>query len=193
MNSNVNVLYLGKICNFTKDEIEIIYDFEVKVFNGSIYLLVPSMPHQSMVSLVSSTFSQGTNPTVRSLSCTDIPVKNYGKYPYGSVSVKRPDFALSLFKPQDYIPILAECAFRHEELLDLIVEGAKLLTEFTVFQYCICFKIHKCSFFPANFYVFERIVPGGQNLNNIDPMTIAFLPTNVWKKNELLMKNCLLI
>ncbi len=184
MNSGGNILYLGKICDFTKGEIEIIYDFKVKVLNGSIYLLVPSMPHQSMVSLVSSIFSQGSTPTFQSRSYADIPVTIYGKYSCGSVTVKRPDFALRLYKPWGSIPIVAECAFRHEELLDLIVEGAELLTEFTVFQYCICFKIHRCSFFPANFYVFERTVPGGQNLNTIDPAAVAALSHECLEKER---------
>ena len=171
--TGANMMFIGKIVDFTNEEIKIIYDFKIKVFNGSIYLLAPSMPHQSMVSLVLSIFSQGSNPTFQSRPYTDMPVTIYGKYSCGSVSVKRPDFALRLYKPWGSIPIVAECAFRHEELLDLIVEGAELLTEFTVFQYCICFKIHRCSFFPANFYVFERTVPGGRDLNTIDPATVA--------------------
>ena len=77
---------------------------------------------------------------------------------------------------QRLTPVVAEAAFRNEHLTSLIIEAAELLTEFTPFQYCIAFKIDRHNFFPAYFYIFERTMEGGRNLEDIDPATIALLP-----------------
>ena len=70
---------------------------------------------------------------------------------------------------------MTEVAFRHEELQELIIETAELLSEFTLSQYCASFKIHRRQFFPAHFYIFERTIDGGKNLEEMDQKSISEL------------------
>lgn len=165
--TGTETICLGRITDFTEDELEIIYEFKVNVYCGSIYLLAPSTPHQAMAALVNSTFGQESKPAVSLFPVENYPVKIYGKYSCGAVKVKRPDCTIQICVPGGYRPVAAECAFRNENLFRLLVETSELLTEFTTFRYCVAFQIEPADFFPAHFYVFERTVESLENPEKI--------------------------
>ncbi len=136
-----------------------------------------------MLSLIITTVTQGSNPAVRFSVLPDINFTIYGKFSCGAVKVKRPDCAVELLSPPYYTPVVAEVVFRNEELQELIVETAELLSEFTSFQYCASFKIHRRRFFPTHFYVFERTIDGGKKLEEMDQKSISELKHEYIEEN----------
>ena len=178
-----DMILLGNLNDFSEDEMKIIYTFKVKVSNNQIYLLAASRPHQYMVSLIDKTFSKRSKPEVSISFLPDIDFTIYGKFSCGAVKVKRPDCVVELESPPYYTPVVAEVAFRNEELQELIVETAELLSEFTSFQYCASFKIHRRRFFPAHFYVFERTIDGGKKLEEMDQKSISELKHECIEEN----------
>ena len=69
--TGIDMLFLGELANFSKLEIEIIYEYKVKVVNDCIYLLVPSRPHQRMLALVTATFTQKANTPIKVFPLVD--------------------------------------------------------------------------------------------------------------------------
>ena len=119
-------------------------NIKTHVYHGFIHLIVASPTHQAMEGLLTNMAASSTSPEeILILIETDKQYKTYNKYSCGDICTRYIDFCMSVLKPERCRPLVAEVSFRHETLPQLIVEVAELLSEASLFNYGISFKINR--------------------------------------------------
>ena len=160
-------LVVGNIKDFTPEEIEIIFEYKVFVYNRIIYVTAPSKPHQYMIACILNALDKGIANTLNTArNATENPTTNYnpairlwGKYSCGIVKEKQADLAISVCEGDNFsTPVVGECAFANESLNELIIQAGEILAESTDVEYSISWKLNTTEPFQMDFYIFRRTI-----------------------------------
>lgn len=136
---NDELIFTGKLKEFTEEELEYLYYHKVTVFSSKIYYTGnPTDVHMTSQNIISESFNRSKGIkycTAYSNNCLSL----WNKYSCGNVVGKVPD--LMFGKPPGEMFFVVEVAFSHESLNDAILISLNYLTDFTEINCVMYFMI----------------------------------------------------